>query len=93
MMPASSPALCWRSVSASTTRSSRRSSRPRTSTWPVYVLSSLRSVLRPSIAAMSTLVLLLTLFALALVAIVLRRGGASGEEAAAMIAGMEAPAK
>jgi putrescine transport system permease protein len=62
------------------------------SPWPVYVFSSLRSVLRPSIAAMSTLVLLLTLFALALVAIVLRRGGASGEEAAAMIAGMEAPA-
>ena len=36
------------------------------SPWPVYVFSSLRSVLRPSIAAMSTLVLLLTLFALAL---------------------------
>ena len=31
------------------------------SPWPVYVFSSLRSVLRPSIAAMSTLVLLLTL--------------------------------
>jgi putrescine transport system permease protein len=66
-------------------------STPDASPWPVYVFSSLRSVLRPSIAAMSTLVLLLTLFALALVAIVLRRGGASGEEAAAMIAGMEAP--
>jgi hypothetical protein len=39
---------------------------------------------------MSTLVLLLTLFALALVAIVLRRGGTSGEEAAAMIVGAEA---
>jgi putrescine transport system permease protein len=60
------------------------------SPWPVYVFSSLRSVLRPSIAAMSTLVLLLTLFALVLVAIVLRRGGASGEEAAAMIVGVEA---
>jgi ABC-type spermidine/putrescine transport system permease subunit II len=60
------------------------------SPWPVYVLSSVRSVMRPSIAAMSTLVLLLTLFALALVAVVLRRGGASGEEAAAMIAGVEA---
>ncbi|HEX6400059.1 MAG TPA: hypothetical protein VF108_06265, partial [Actinomycetota bacterium] len=54
------------------------------------VLSSVRSVLRPSIAAMSTLVLLLTLFALGLVAVVLRRGGASGEEAAAMIVGVEA---
>jgi putrescine transport system permease protein len=60
------------------------------SPWPVFVLSSVRSVLRPSIAAMSTLVLLLTLFALGLVAVVLRRGGASGEEAAAMIVGVEA---
>ena len=60
------------------------------SPWPVYVFSSLRSILRPPIAAMSTLVLLLTLFALALVAIVLRRSGASGEEAAAMIVGVEA---
>lgn len=59
------------------------------SPWPVYILSSLRSIMRPEIAAMSTLVLLLTLFALALVAIVLRRGGASGEEAAAMIVGVE----
>jgi putrescine transport system permease protein len=59
------------------------------SPWPVYVFSSLRSVLRPGIAAMSTLVLLMTLFALALVALVLRRGGASGEEAAALIAGVE----
>ena len=63
------------------------------SPWPVYVFSSLRSVLRPSIAAMSTLVLLLTLFALALVAIVLRRGGASGEEAAAMIVGADGRAR
>ena len=60
------------------------------SPWPVYVLSSVRSILRPPIAAMSTLVLLLTLFALGLVALVLRRGGASGEEAAAMIVGVEA---
>jgi ABC-type spermidine/putrescine transport system permease subunit II len=59
------------------------------SPWPVYVLSSVRSILRPPIAAMSTLVLLLTLFALGLVALVLRRGGASGEEAAAMIVGVE----
>ncbi|HWL91481.1 MAG TPA: ABC transporter permease [Actinomycetota bacterium] len=59
------------------------------SPWPVYVLSSLRSILRPEIAAMSTLVLLLTLFALLLVAIVLRRGGASGEESLAIIAGTE----
>ncbi len=63
------------------------------SPWPVYILSSLRSIMRPEIAAMSTLVLLLTLFALGMVAIVLRRGGASGEEAAAMIAGVEAAPK
>jgi ABC-type spermidine/putrescine transport system permease subunit II len=56
----------------------------------VYVFSSLRSILRPEIAAMSSLVLLLTLFALAMVAIVLRRTGASGEETAALIAGVEA---
>ncbi len=41
--------------------------------WPVYVFASLRSTLRPEIAAMSTLMLLLTLVALALVAIVLSR--------------------
>ena len=45
--------------------------------WPVYVLSSLRSNLRPEIAAMSTLMLLLTLFSLALVALVLKRSGDS----------------
>ncbi len=41
--------------------------------WPVYVFSSIRSTLRPSIAAMSTLMLLLTLVALALVALILSR--------------------
>ena len=82
---------CSRSASAWTTRSSRRSSRTAdASPWPVYVFSSLRSVLRPQIAAMSTLMLLLTLFALALVAIVLRRSGATDEEAFAMIVGAEA---
>ncbi|WP_219412493.1 ABC transporter permease [Pseudonocardia nigra] len=45
--------------------------------WPVYVLSSLRSSLRPEIAAMSTVMLLLTLASLALVALVLRRSGDS----------------
>ena len=60
------------------------------SPWPVYVFSSLRSILRPEIAAMSTLVLLLTLFALFLVAMVLRRGGASTEESFAVVVGAEA---
>lgn len=43
--------------------------------WPVYVFSSLRSTLRPEIAAMSTVMFLLTLVALALVAVVLSRAG------------------
>ncbi|MCU1437807.1 MAG: Spermidine/putrescine transport system permease protein/putrescine transport system permease protein [Naasia sp.] len=41
--------------------------------WPVYVFSSLRSSLRPEIAAVSTLMLLLTLAVLGLVAFVLLR--------------------
>jgi ABC-type spermidine/putrescine transport system permease subunit II len=45
--------------------------------WPVYILSSLRSSLRPEIAAMSTVMLLLTFVALGLVALVLRRSGDS----------------
>lgn len=52
------------------------------SPWPVVVFSSLRSVLRPEIASVSTLLLLLTLFAIACVALVLRRGGQSSEEVA-----------
>ena len=50
--------------------------------WPVVVFSALRSVLRPEIASMSALLLLLTLVALGLVAVVLRRAGQSGEEVA-----------
>ena len=57
------------------------------SPWPVYVFSALRSVLRPEIAAVSTLMLLLTLFALSLVALVLRRSGDSAEEVAKTITG------
>ncbi|HEY8590085.1 MAG TPA: ABC transporter permease subunit, partial [Naasia sp.] len=50
--------------------------------WPVYVFASLRSSLRPEIAAVSTLMLLLTLVALALVAVVLMRARkSSGGEA------------
>lgn len=43
--------------------------------WPVYVFASLRSTLRPEVAAVSTLMLLLTLVALAAIALVLRRAG------------------
>ncbi len=50
--------------------------------WPVYVLSAVRSALRPEIAAVSTLMLLLTFVALGLVAVVLRRSGASSTEIA-----------
>jgi putrescine transport system permease protein len=91
MMPAVlAGALLSFSLSLDNTIISQFVSTPDASPWPVFVFSSVRSVMRPSIAAMSTLVLLLTLFALAVVAIVLRRSGASGEEAAAMIAGVEA---
>nr|WP_232057695.1 ABC transporter permease [Agromyces terreus] len=55
--------------------------------WPVYVLSALRSGLRPEIAAVSTLMLLLTLGALALVAYVLRRAGDSATQIARTMAG------
>jgi putrescine transport system permease protein len=57
------------------------------SPWPVYVFSALRSILRPEIAAVSTLMLLLTLVALGLVAIVLKRSGDSAEDVAKTLAG------
>ena len=50
--------------------------------WPVYVFSAVRNALRPEVASVSTLLLLLTLLAIACVAVVLRRGGASGEDVA-----------
>lgn len=52
--------------------------------WPVYIFASLKASLRPEIAAMSTLMLALTLVVLGIVALILRRdptgggGGASG---------------
>lgn len=58
-----------------------------TTPWPVYVLSALRSGLRPEIAAVSTIMLLLTLFALAMVAVVLRRAGDSATQIARTMAG------
>lgn len=58
-----------------------------TTPWPVYVLSSLRSGLRPEIAAVSTVMLLLTLLSLALVAVVLKRAGDSATEIARTMAG------
>ncbi|QHC67667.1 ABC transporter permease subunit [Rathayibacter sp. VKM Ac-2759] len=55
--------------------------------WPVYVLSAVRSGLRPEIAAVSTVMLLLTLLALAAVALVLRRAGDSASQIAKTLAG------
>lgn len=58
-----------------------------TTPWPVYVLSSLRSGLRPEIAAVSTVMLVLTLASLALVALVLKRAGDSATEIARTMGG------
>ena len=58
-----------------------------TTPWPVYVLSALRSGLRPEIAAVSTLMLLLTLLSLTLVWLVLRRAGDSSTQIAATMTG------
>jgi putrescine transport system permease protein len=55
--------------------------------WPVYVLSALRSGLRPEIAAMSTVMLVLTLLALALVGVVLKRSGDSATDIARTMGG------
>ncbi|MBK9178490.1 MAG: ABC transporter permease [Acidimicrobiales bacterium] len=57
------------------------------STLPVYIFSAVRSVIRPDVAAISTVMLLLTLVALAVVALVLRRSGESAEDIAATITG------
>ena len=58
-----------------------------TTPWTVYVLSALRSGLRPEIAAVSTIMLLLTLVALAVVALVLRRAGDSATQIARTMTG------
>lgn len=57
------------------------------SPWPVYVFSAVRNALRPEVASVSTLLLFLTLFAIACVALALRRGGQSGEEVAKTMTG------
>lgn len=58
-----------------------------TTPWPVYILSALRSGLRPEIAAVSTIMLVLTLISLALVALVLKRAGDSATQIARTMAG------
>jgi ABC-type spermidine/putrescine transport system permease subunit II len=58
-----------------------------TTPWPVYVLSAVRSGLRPEVAAVSTIMLVLTLIALAFVAVVLRRAGDSATDIARTMGG------
>ncbi len=55
--------------------------------WPVYVFSAVRSVLRPEIAAVSTVMLFVTLLAVGLVAVVLRRGGSTSHDVAKTLVG------
>jgi len=55
--------------------------------WPVYILSALRAALRPEIAAVSTLMLLLTLLSLVVVAVVLKRSGDSATDIARTLTG------
>lgn len=55
--------------------------------WPVYIFSAVRVALRPEVAAMSTIMLILTLLALGLVALVLHRSGASTKEVISTMAG------
>lgn len=53
--------------------------------WPVYVLSSLRSGLRPELAAMATVMLVATLALLALAAVILARGTSASSAARALV--------
>lgn len=62
-------------------------SKPGVSPWPVYVWGSLKEVMRPEIAAMSTLMMVLTLFALVVTALVLRRSGESSTAIATTMGG------
>jgi putrescine transport system permease protein len=55
--------------------------------WPVYVLSSVKTALRPEIASISTLMFVLTVMAIGLVGLVLRRGGDSSSDIAATMTG------
>lgn len=58
-----------------------------TTPWPVYILGAVRSGLRPEIAAVSTIMLALTLLSLALVALVLKRAGDSAADIARTMGG------
>ena len=60
---------------------------PGSTPWPVYIFSSLKVGLRPEIAVVSTLMLVLTLVALGVVAFVLRRMGEESDKIASTLAG------
>ena len=60
---------------------------PGSTTFPVYVFSSVRQVIRPDIGAASTIMLGLTLVALGLVVVVLKRSGDSSSDIAATLTG------
>jgi putrescine transport system permease protein len=60
---------------------------PGSTTFPVYVFGLARSVTRPEVAAMSTVMLGATLLALALVAFVLRKSGQTSSEIAGTLTG------
>lgn len=55
--------------------------------WPVYVLSAVHSGLRPEVAAVSSIMLVVTLGALAVVAVILKRAGDSSAQIASTMAG------
>jgi ABC-type spermidine/putrescine transport system permease subunit II len=59
-----------------------------TTPWPAYVFGSIRNILRPDIASTSTVLLLVTLAALAVVGVILRRSGDSAENVAKTLTGV-----
>jgi ABC-type spermidine/putrescine transport system permease subunit II len=59
-----------------------------TTPWPAYVFGSIRNILRPDIASTSTVLLLVTLAALAVVGVILRRSGDSAENVAKTLPGV-----
>lgn len=60
---------------------------PGTNTFPTYVLGQVKTVRKPDIAAMATLLLGVTLLSLVLAAVVLRRSGEDSSKVAATLTG------
>jgi putrescine transport system permease protein len=58
-----------------------------TTTFPNYVFGQQGGIIRPDVAAMATVLIGLTLLAISLVVVALRRGGQSGSEIAASLTG------